>query len=59
MEEKRNAYAVLVGKPRCRWEDNIKTDLKEIGWEVVAWLHAQDWNQPRALVYTVMNFRFQ
>jgi hypothetical protein len=38
--EKRNAYRVLVGKPegqrslgrpRCRWEDNIKKDLRDIG----------------------------
>jgi hypothetical protein len=41
MGEKRNAYRILVGKPegkgplerpRRRWEDNIKTDLREIGW---------------------------
>jgi hypothetical protein len=40
MEEKRNAYRILVGKPkgkrplgrpRCRWVDNIKIDLREIG----------------------------
>jgi hypothetical protein len=39
--EKRNAYRILVGKlegkrplgrPRCRWVDNIKMDLREIGW---------------------------
>jgi hypothetical protein len=44
MEEKRNAYKVLVGKsegkiplarPRHRWEDNIKMDLREIGWGVL------------------------
>jgi hypothetical protein len=42
MGEKRNAYSVLVGKPegkrplgrpRCRWVDNIKLDLREIGWD--------------------------
>jgi hypothetical protein len=41
----RNAYKILVGKPggkrplgrtRCRWEDNIRIDLREIGWEVVS-----------------------
>ena len=41
--ERRGAYRVLVGKPdvkrplgrpRHRWEDNIKMDLQEVGWEV-------------------------
>jgi hypothetical protein len=41
MGDKRNAYRILVrepegkrplGRPRRRWEDNIKTDLREIGW---------------------------
>jgi hypothetical protein len=50
--EKRNAYRILVGKPegkrplgrqRCRWLDNIKTDLREIGWDNMDWIHlAQD-----------------
>ena len=40
--ERRGAYRVLVGKPegrrplgrsKCRWEDNIKMDLREVGWE--------------------------
>ena len=40
MEQSRNAYRVLVGKleekrllgrPRCRWEDNIKMDFREVG----------------------------
>jgi hypothetical protein len=40
MGEKRNAYRILVGKPevkrplgrpRCRWENNIKMDLREVG----------------------------
>jgi hypothetical protein len=31
------------GRPRCRWEDNIRMDLREIGWEGVDWMHlAQD-----------------
>jgi hypothetical protein len=48
----RNAYNILVGKPegkiplgrpRHRWEDNIRMYLREIGWEVVDWMHlAQD-----------------
>jgi len=44
MEEMRNAYKILVrkpererllGGPRRRWEDNIKMDIREIGWEGV------------------------
>jgi hypothetical protein len=53
MGEKRNAYRILVGKPegkkpipRCRWEDNIKMDLREIGWGDMDWSDlAQDRNQ--------------
>jgi len=46
MGEMRNAYSILVGKhegkkplgrPMCRWEDNIGMDLREIGWEGVDW----------------------
>jgi hypothetical protein len=44
MVEKINAYRVFVGKRqprrlRCRWEDNIKMDLQEIGWGGVDWIH--------------------
>jgi hypothetical protein len=63
----RNAYNILVGKPKrkrplgrpsCRWEDNIRMDLREIGWEDVDWMHVvQDRDQWRTLVNTVMNFR--
>ena len=28
-----------LGRPRSRWEDNIKVNLKELGWEVVNWFH--------------------
>jgi hypothetical protein len=32
-----------LAKPRRRWEDNIRMNLREIGWEVVDWIHlAQD-----------------
>jgi len=51
----RSAYKILVGKPegkrplgwrRRRWEDSIRMDLREIGWEVVNWMHlAQDMDQ--------------
>jgi hypothetical protein len=64
---KRNAYRILVGKPegrrplgrpRRRSVDNIKTDIKEIGWDGVDWVDlAQDRDQWRALVNTVMNLR--
>jgi hypothetical protein len=62
MEETRNAYAILVGKPegrpRRRWVDNIKMDLREIGWGGMDWIElAQDRDQWRALVNTMMNLR--
>jgi hypothetical protein len=68
MGEMRNAYTILVGKPegkrplersRCRWVDNIKIDLREIGWDSMDWIElAQDKDQWRALVNTVLNFGF-
>jgi hypothetical protein len=67
MGANRNAYRILVGKPegrrplgrpRCRWVDNIKIDLREIVWDGVDWVDlAQDRDQWRALVNTVMNLR--
>jgi hypothetical protein len=68
MGETRNAYRILVGKPegkrplgrpRCRWVDNIKMDLGEIGWDGMDSIElAQDRDQWRALVNAVMNLRF-
>jgi hypothetical protein len=65
MREPRGAYNILVWKPegrrplgrsRSRWEDNIKMDLREIGFGDVDWIHlAQDRDRWRALVNTVMN----
>ena len=47
-----------LGRPRRRWEDNIKMDLEEVGRGCVAWMElAQDRDRWRALVGTVMNFR--
>jgi hypothetical protein len=44
--------------PRRRWVDNIKMDLREIGWDGMDWIDlAQDMDQWRALVNTVMNLR--
>ena len=46
-----------LGRPRRRWEDNIKTDLQEVG-VGGDWMElAQDGDRWRALVNTVMNFR--
>jgi hypothetical protein len=46
------------GRPRRRWEDNIKIDLIEIEWGAIDWIDlAQDRDQWRALVNTVMNLR--
>jgi hypothetical protein len=68
MGEKRNVYRILVGKPegkrplgrpRRRWEENIRMDLREIEWGGMDWIElAQDRDQWRALVSTVMNLRF-
>jgi hypothetical protein len=65
--EVRGAYNILVerpegrrplGRPRRRWEDNIKMDLREIRFGDVDWIHwAQDRDRWRALVDTVMNLR--
>jgi hypothetical protein len=65
MGEKRNGYRILVGKPegkrplrrpRRRWVDNIKIDLREIGWDFMDWINlAQDREQWRTLVNTVMS----
>jgi hypothetical protein len=67
MGERRGAYRVLVGKPegrrplgrpRRRWENNIKMYLREVEWGGVDWIDlAQDRGRRRALVYTVMNLR--
>jgi hypothetical protein len=47
-----------LGRPRRRWENNIKMDLREIGWGGMDWIDlAQDRDQWRALVNMVMNLR--
>jgi hypothetical protein len=51
-------FSSPLGRPRRRWEDNIKIDLREIGFGDVDWIHwAQDRDRWRALVNTVMNLR--
>jgi hypothetical protein len=48
-----------LGRLRGRWMDNIKIDLREIGWDVMDWIDlVQDGDQLRALVNTVMNLGF-
>ncbi|KAJ4435742.1 hypothetical protein ANN_18359 [Periplaneta americana] len=69
MGESRNAYRVLVGRPegkrplgrpRRRWEDNIKMDLREVGYDDRDWLNlAQDRDRWRAYVRAAMNLRFR
>ena len=47
-----------LGRPRCRWEDNIKMDLQEVGGGCGDWMElAQDRDRWWALVSTVMNFQ--
>jgi hypothetical protein len=47
-----------LGRPRHRWVDDIKMDLREIGWGGMDWINlAQDRDQWRGLVNTAMNLR--
>ena len=65
MEEGRSTFKILTGttagkrslrRPRRRWEDNIRTDLKEIGINTRNWvISAQDRDYWRALVSVVLN----
>jgi len=65
--ERSGVYRVLVGKPegkkplgrpRRRWEENIKMDLQEVGCESMDWIElTQDKDTWRALVTAVMHFR--
>jgi len=67
MGEKRGVYRVLMGKsegkrplgrPKPRWEDNIKIDLQEVGCGSMDWIElAQDRGRWRALVNAVINLR--
>ena len=51
-------HVISLERPRCRWEDNIKMDLQEVGGGGGDWVElAQDRNRWQALVNTVMNFR--
>jgi hypothetical protein len=65
MGEGRSTYRILVGRtggrrplgrPRRRWQDNIKMDLQEVGWRNMDWIDmAQGRARWRALVNVVMN----
>ena len=67
MGEKRGMYRVLVGKPggkrpmgrpRHRWEDNIKMDLQEVGCGGMDWIElAQDRDRWQGVLNAVVNFR--
>ena len=67
MSERRGVFRVLLGKhegkrplgrPRRRWENNIKMDLQEVGCGDMDWIElAQGMDRCRALVNAVMNFR--
>jgi hypothetical protein len=67
MRKGRGVYRVLVGKPegkrplgrpRCRWDDNMKMDLQKVGCGSMDWIElVQDRDRWRALVNAVMNLR--
>jgi hypothetical protein len=66
MGEKRGAYRILVaipegrrplGRPRRRWDDNIKMDIQEVGWGMDWIALAQDRERWRAVVNAIMNLR--
>jgi hypothetical protein len=67
MGERGGAYRVLMGKParkrplggpRCRWKENIKVDLQEVGCGGMGWIDlAQDRDRWQALVNVIMNLR--
>jgi hypothetical protein len=63
----RNAHKIVFGKPegkrphgrpRLRWENNIRMDLTEMGWKCVDWIHlAQDRDHWRAILNMAMNLQ--
>jgi hypothetical protein len=69
MGEERGVYRVLEGKPegrrplrrpRCRWVDNIRMDLQEVGCGIMDWIElVQDIDRWQAIVNVVMNLHVQ
>jgi len=67
MRDRKGAFRILaeipdskrpIGRPRRRMQDNIKTDLHEVGWEAMDWIAlAQDRDMWRASVNAIMNYR--
>ena len=58
VQERRPDGKRPLGRPRRRWEDDIKMDLKEVEWEGTDWITvAQDRDSQRAVVNAVMNLR--
>jgi hypothetical protein len=67
MGEEKNVYTVLMGKPegkivlgrpRRRWEDGMRMDLRKTGWRSIEWIQlAQDRDRWRDLMNTLMNRR--
>ena len=58
MGEERGVYRVLLGRPRRRWVDNIRTDLQEVGCGYMDWIGlAQDRDGWQMLVSAVMNLQ--
>jgi hypothetical protein len=66
MDEENSVYRLVgtpegrrpLGRPRCRWLDNIRMDLVRVGWGDVDWIGlAQDSDRWRALVNSVLNLR--
>jgi hypothetical protein len=65
MRDMRNAYSILIGnsegkrplgRPKCRWEDNIEMHVREIGWEDGQWISlAQDSDQCLDLANTAVD----
>jgi hypothetical protein len=49
-----------LGRPRRRWEDNVRMDLQKVEWAGMDWIGlAQDRDRWRALVNSVMNLQVQ
>jgi hypothetical protein len=67
MGKMRNSYTILVhksegkrplGRPRCRYEGNIRMDLRDLGWLVMDWIRLVDYrSQWWAFVNTIMKFQ--